>query len=58
MDEQMPRVHETLPHGTSYLYQIQHLSDILIRKEEVYKKKTQDFINVKLKVKNARSKMA
>jgi hypothetical protein len=58
MDEQMPPVQESPPHGTSKLYQIQHLSDILMRKEEVYRKRTQDFITVRLKVKNARSKMA
>jgi len=40
------------------LYQIQHLSDIYIRKDEIYRKKIKDLTIVKLKVKNARSKMA
>jgi len=45
-------------HGTSYTYQIQHLTDIFVRKDETYKKKVKDLATLNLKVKNARSKMA
>ena len=38
--------------------QIKKISDMLRLKEEAYRKKTLDFNTIKLKVKNARSKMA
>jgi len=40
------------------MYQIQHLSDIFVKKDETYKRKAKDLATLKLKVKNAQGKMA
>jgi len=44
--------------ATPILNQIKIFSDMLKSKEEAYRKKILDFNTIKLKVKNARSKMA